>query len=93
MSKHTPGPWEAEKTSGAYVVCEVTEGWSVVPMNADPNKYSPEDDARLIAAAPDLLEALELADAMLSGANMNVKVVERKVKAALGKGKGEKDVG
>jgi len=32
-----------------------------------------------------LLEALELADAALRGANMDMKVVERKVAAALGK--------
>lgn len=43
-----------------------------------------------IAAAPDLLEALELADAMLSGANMNASVVERKVRAAIAKARGEK---
>jgi predicted DNA-binding protein (UPF0251 family) len=37
------------------------------------------------------LEALELADAALSGANMNMAVMERKVKAAIAKLKGEKN--
>lgn len=37
----------------------------------------------------DLLEALELADAALSGANMNMNVVERKVKAAIARARGE----
>lgn len=37
------------------------------------------------------LEALELADAALSGANINMRVMERKVKAAIAKLKGEKD--
>ena len=37
----------------------------------------------------ELLEALELTDAVLSGANMNMKVVERKVKAAIAKARGE----
>jgi hypothetical protein len=32
-----------------------------------------------------LYEALKLADCLLSGANMNVRVVERKVRAALAK--------
>jgi hypothetical protein len=49
-----------------------------------------QEDWTLAAAAPDLLEALELADAMLSGANMNASVVERKVRAAIAKARGEK---
>ncbi len=39
-------------------------------------------------AAPDMLEALKLADAALSGANMNMRVVERKIKAAIAKATG-----
>lgn len=39
-------------------------------------------EARLRIA--ELEEALRLADAALSGANMNMKVVEKKVRAALG---------
>jgi hypothetical protein len=45
-------------------------------------------NARLIASAPDLLEALELADAALSGANVNMKALERKTRAAIAKAKG-----
>jgi len=58
MSEHTPEPWAAAKTDG-YVVCELTEGWFVIATEADPNKYSPETDASLIAAAPDMLKMLE----------------------------------
>lgn len=39
--------------------------------------------ADLKTALAELIEALRLADAMLSGANMNARVVERKVRAAL----------
>jgi hypothetical protein len=42
-----------------------------------------------LSAAPDLLDALELADATLRGANMNREVVERKVRAAIAKARGE----
>ena len=42
---------------------------------------------RLIKA----VEALELADAALSGANMNMSVVERKVKATIAELEGERD--
>jgi chromosome segregation ATPase len=44
--------------------------------------------AELEAKLAKLVEALQLADATLSGANMNMKVVERKVKAAIAELKG-----
>ncbi len=40
---------------------------------------------RLYKLNQELLEALKLADALLSGANMNVKVVEQKVREAIEK--------
>lgn len=52
MSKHTQGPWEILNTleicAGKKDICEM-KGW----MNED------QANARLIAAAPDLLNALE----------------------------------
>ena len=62
--KHTPGPWE----TGALITnVEVwPDGWNVPMCIADcSTKRSPESNeekcanARLIAAAPDLLEACE----------------------------------
>ena len=44
---------------------------------------------RLHEVNAELLEALLLADAMLSGANMDAKAVEKKVRAALAKATGE----
>ena len=61
MSKHTPGPWEIEGTP--------RQGWDIFslgeerryitsePMRERAISYEP--DARLMAAAPELLEALE----------------------------------
>ena len=50
-SKHTPGPWVAHETLVLF------------PKNAGGfdirNCPNPESNARLIAAAPDLLEALQ----------------------------------
>jgi len=61
MSKHTPGPWEAEGPEQFYgeAVCDLNNGWRVVTLKADPNEYEPEADARLIAAAPRMKKALE----------------------------------
>lgn len=42
---------------------------------------------RLTAINAELVEALELADCALSGSNMNMRVVERKVRTALARAK------
>ena len=59
MSKHTPGPWEASHDIDANCVATITSGWVVVSIGADPNKFDAKADAQLIAAAPEMLKALE----------------------------------
>ena len=61
MSKHTPGPWKliGQTDSGVSWVCpadseELCDGFATVWSNGKAN-------ARLIASAPDLLEALQRA--------------------------------
>jgi hypothetical protein len=81
--KFTKGPWKYNpKTSQVYAASQICKIWQFGDGEGKAN-------AHLIAAAPELYEALELADAALSGANMNMNVVERKVKAALAKARGE----
>lgn len=58
MSKHTPGPWTVnaynEIESGAVRICSV----DIEETNAGLNGGEGQANARLIAAAPDLLEEL-----------------------------------
>lgn len=56
MTEHTPGPWEAYKTSPTD-----SHGWGVAAGSRGciTCSVAHEADARLIAAAPDLLAALE----------------------------------
>lgn len=56
MSKPTPGPWEvvARLKNGGHEIGSVSEEVTVCEVDEEP-------DARLIAAAPELLEALEKA--------------------------------
>jgi hypothetical protein len=65
--KHTPGPWRVQATGHSFVV-EANTHTEVISVdeNGDPCRWSEynEATARLIAAAPDLLEALKLMVAM-----------------------------
>ena len=66
MSKHTPGPWYADKIQDRAAFNIFTPGQCTALLTLEPGKYdgadprvgSVEANARLIAAAPDLLEAL-----------------------------------
>lgn len=55
MSKHTPGPWKATFKAGTYLI--QSPEWRTIALAGYTDS---EDDAnaRLIAAAPDLLEAI-----------------------------------
>ena len=90
MSKHTKGPWKVGKPRECIRDGNLMYGIIGPETVTDYEDWGfTEANARLIAAAPDLLEALKLADAMLSGANMNAKVVEKKVRAAIAKAEAE----
>jgi len=59
MNKHTPGPWSVDdphqiwaESAGEYVAITRVEDWETIP------REQAEANARLIATAPDLLEAL-----------------------------------
>lgn len=62
MSKHTPGPWHAGRGQQSTIVYDA-EGWGVASATVFHGRTEPETsiaNASLIAAAPDLLAALEL---------------------------------
>lgn len=87
---HTPGDWHVSELDAAGEKSEyhifIEPGVAVVERSVG-GQYDMAD-AHLLAASKLMLEALELADAALSGANMNMAVVEKKVKAALSKARG-----
>lgn len=57
-SKHTPGPWRTSGPDGMDIEAEGgSTFWAFVSMDTPEAERKP--NARLIAAAPDLLEALE----------------------------------
>ena len=89
MSKHTPGPWHVFKDSSIYskhadyTLAEIVAGMTDEECDAN---------ARLIAAAPELLKALQAAlDALRGSAGFDeINNAKKQVKAAIAKATGEK---
>lgn len=76
MTKHSPGPWEC-RPSNEY-------GWTYEITNKEGNDDTQaEANARLIAAAPDLLEALLYWKNECSGAEPSISVFNQMVDAAI----------
>ena len=98
MSKHTPGPWEAfqndlgcgvlatKRADVAY--CWTRDGW---PLDSSRPISESVANARLIAAAPELLEALKevSAEARHPDYDWNVALLKT-VRAAIAKAEGVK---
>lgn len=84
---HTPGPWKYIAYDDDVVTDD--ERFSIVGHHASVL----EDDARLIAAAPELLEALEemvdLFDGLVSGEYQPDSFTTQPARAAIAKAKGE----
>lgn len=70
MSAHTPGPWKVASAAACaeievMEIAEVSDLRVIPAAGGWPTAGTPEADARMIAAAPQLLEALE--EAVASG--------------------------
>lgn len=96
-NKYTPGPWHFDWTTK---VNGVIQGWAVGPADKpldevdhidpvvwlDNDTENAEANARLIAAAPELLEALKVAsDAIASGDQVQLHCAEDQINDAIAK--------
>ena len=100
MSKHTPSPWVVVGRLTKYVEARIGDGLiqevaACGPTKAD-NGYGEQQNAnaRLIAAAPDLLEALQDVDALwmhhsVAHGDGKIGPLHEKVIAAIAKATGE----
>lgn len=99
-TKHTPGPWylDIDKTGGNwdYNIRQKTnlgKGRQIAELNPHVNPFkngeSVESNAALIAAAPDLLEALKLAESALEGRDSEgQEYAAKQARAAIAKAEG-----
>lgn len=67
MSKHSPGPWTAECVGVSSVGPDGEDVYQVNSQYRRVAEYVAERDARLIAEAPAMLEALKRSAGVLSG--------------------------
>ena len=87
MSNHTPGPWEIEYD-------DLTEEWIVLweTGSAEVGGLHAADQARLIATAPELLEALNdllIASSPMAKEPQSISKAVKKALSAIAKAKGE----
>lgn len=64
MSNHTPGPWEYGRTSSdddRFDIYQAQTGWTIARTVNNSHVDCRPANAKLIAAAPDLLSACETA--------------------------------
>ena len=92
MSKHTKGPWRVERqnaspTTGEWMIAGEKPGY--LAEVRDCGSGCVKSNARLIAAAPELLEALEEAVCALEVCGKDYRATEI-ARAAIAKAKGEK---
>jgi hypothetical protein len=97
-TKHTNGPWEAVRNTAFWEIVPVNAGQDGVPFHVgdvcasapgEPDSGLQEANARLIAAAPDLLEALRgLLDVYLNDQGY-LPEVEQKARSAISRATGE----
>ena len=92
MSKHTPGPWIVYEFVDGYDI-RAPEAECYVATASDPEAVwgaiGREEDARLIAAAPELLEALENLLKVHEGEGGTQHNAADMARAAIAKAKGE----
>lgn len=88
-TQHTPGPWVAIARTNAYIDIEAPEEHGYSAKNiASVSINNHKANAHLIAAAPDLLEALYAAGDLLYRMGMQSSDAYQKIDAAIAKATG-----
>ena len=67
-AKHTPGPWQVGEEAGSEMIIYAPDGFAVASTVVFHRNYdqSRSANARLIAAAPELLESLQALETLFA---------------------------
>jgi hypothetical protein len=89
---HTPGPWGFRLDNDVAIITS-DSWWDFAEVQVNPDNAQGEANARLIAAAPELLAALEelyhLIDDAHDGDRVFTLELAQKAKAAIAKARGQ----
>jgi hypothetical protein len=85
--KHTPGPWKIE-AERAYIQIMPTDNVAICELGRRGNPALDLANANLIAAAPELLEALEDAERVLEWGEPEPKPILERVRRVIAKARG-----
>lgn len=93
-AKHTPGPWQSKMNiASAAIYCPLGGLIARLPVEHEGSRNGAAHNARLIAAAPELMEALKACAAVCAGETTNkrglISALEQ-ARAALAKCEGVK---
>lgn len=97
MSKHTEGPWEyrhdeeKDRHYVGYGVCCIVDDVFATKETKDRGQVERKANARLIAAAPELLEVLKFARAYIKPLTTSGGPVLSRIDAAIAKATGESE--
>lgn len=83
-TEHTPGPWEAVTYDGAFDQPLIKSGHGTIGRLHGMEDRQHEANAKLIAAAPELLEALQVCYASLCTYGRHP-LIEKQVESAIKK--------
>lgn len=85
-AKYTPGPWWIKPTSRSRLELEIEGvGASVATVYESHTTPNHEDNARLIAAAPDLLDACQIALRLIRAAGIDDRIGAHEIRSAIAK--------
>jgi hypothetical protein len=92
MTDYTPGPWKARSRNAGQPGDDFFLGWQIEgPPEPQRGQFVREADAHLVAAAPDMYEALAMAEEVLAEfpANSRWWPIYKAITEALAKARGE----
>ena len=89
-TKHTPGPWQKKRNISSVAVLDNSGGLVARLPATEWDIEKQDDNARLIAAAPELLEVLRYIEGVaLANEPRDLPTIAAKARAAIDKATGE----